>query len=114
MLNLLLHHIIYGLFEVYLFFGYWFLRITFLDRFAERLIIHLCTKGRIRINRAYLKTANEGQELDTMVDENDTDDKWPTITILDRRSFAKMAVYPTLGVGEAFLVSKVPRISYSF
>lgn len=117
MFNLILHYIIYGLFEVYLFTSYWFLRITFLDHVVEKLAILLATKTKVRVDLAYKRKKDGSQEVyDAVNNGDDPDDKWPTITVHDRRVFAKMAAYPTLGLGEAFIVSvlkflKVPNIS---
>lgn len=105
MFNLILHYVIYGLFEAHLFFGYWFLRITFLDYLSEYVILKMAKKAKVNLVLAYKRKGKDVNQNDVFNLE-DSDDKTPTFYIYDRCFFAMATVYPSLGAAEAFIVSQ--------
>lgn len=98
MFNLILHNIVYGLFECYLVLAFWTLRITFLDRLVEKLILFGAKKAKIKL-------VFDCEKEDKNFAKNGRDNNWPTFVVYDRRVFAKVAVYISLGLAEAFMVN---------
>lgn len=102
MLNLVLHYVIYGLFECNLFLSYWFYRITFLDRIAETVVLQYLKSAKINVVLAYKKKRKDKNQNGH--NELNGHPKWPTLVVNDRRFFARIAAHPTLGVFESFIV----------
>lgn len=111
MLSLILHYIIYGLFDCYFFCAYWFFRITYIDRLVENKSLQFAEKAKINVVLNYKsKEQKEKNGFETNGNlknghERNGESKWPTITVYDRRVWAKLAAYPTLGLAEGFIVS---------
>lgn len=100
MLNRVLHAVVYAAFEVYLFVSYWFLRVTFLDYLVEYIVLRMFEKAGIRVVWIYRSYDQQLHRID-LIEKKIT----PSMTIYDRRLFAKIAAYPSLGFYEGFLVS---------
>lgn len=104
MFNLILHYVVYGLFECYLFCSFWLFRITFLDRLYERMVLSYFENAEINVVLAY-KGLKQDEQKSTKKEIIKSKTGWPTIFVNDRRFFAALATYPTLGIFESFIVS---------
>lgn len=102
MLHLVLHYVVYGLFEFYLVAAFWFYRITLIDHLFEKLVLSHFKKAKINVLLNYKKKHSSTKENGN--NGRNGSSKWPTIVVNDRRLFAAMAAYPTLALGEAFIV----------
>lgn len=107
MFSLLIHYFVHCLFEVYLFLDFWLIRITFLDFLCEKVVLYFMKKAKVNLVLAYKRNSKKENQLDLNENNALEDGKWQTITVYDRRVFAKGAIYPSLGIGEAFMLSTV-------
>lgn len=117
MFDLVLHDVIFGLFECYLFLAYWFFRLSFLDCFVEKLLIKFGEKHGFNIVLAYknekeTEVVKNGKNEINGKNEVNGQSEQLTATINDGRVLAKIAAYPTLGLAEGFIVSTFELIIY--
>lgn len=108
MFDLFLPDVAFGLFDVYLFVAYWFLRFTCLDRLLEKLLLNYAKNANVKVKLVYKRNRNEEVEEKFENGKSPT----PTIVVADRRVFAKFAAYPTLGLAESFIVRNNLILAY--